>query len=761
MKEILNKIRCWDKILYYIYFFLFIFTMINREFLLFKMDLRYVLLPVGIILILIEIYNRLILKKNCEKYFDKDFKTIFIFYVWIIICNISWMWNGLEINRTKFLNEMILIINNFIGIIIFYLYKEYLNRELLNRIIVFSSCILILSFILIGVGYDITRIANPNEIYVYVSSKEAPDHINAFGLGYRIGGFAQDPNYASILLVIAIIATLQLKIKKVYKTIITIILLLALGFAASKTILIASILGIIYTIIIKFSKPKLIKKINIILLTTIICFILVVLNLKNLKVFFPSTMTTRFAMWEMATELFKKSVIIGNGITSFRSFFSVDNWYIQAHSTYMQIMCETGLVGIGIFLKIMYNNLNNKKISNVFLTIVYLIFAINFETIALQFFIYIIYIMNIDTNTHKPNGKKALFIVNSLSNGGAEKVCINMANELANQNYKVDFFVLNQGHTYDDIDSRFNIYNFKINYTNKLMKILNIFIIKSKMDELIMENEKEEYYSLITSHLPMSNLLTRLSIIRNRAIYVFHTTMKFYDKNNSKLFRYILKYIFNNKKIVTVSKGVEKQCIEDYGMKYCNIKTIYNPINIEEINEKKDKYIDVKKPYILHIGRFSKEKRQDRMVDIFYKGKLYNDFQLIFCGTGETENTIKNKVKDLGIENEVVFLGWQDNIYKWLFNCNLVVCTSDIEAFPMTLIEAFACKAKVVSSDCEFGPSEILLGEYANYLVESNNIDEYILKIKEALETYPTVDNKILGKCKANNVVKEYIEFYE
>lgn len=716
--------------------------------------------PIGIILILSEGFNKYSFKNTKKIYFDKQFKLILFFYVWIIISNISWIWNGLEINRTKFLNEMILIINNFMGIIIFYLYKEYLNRELLNRIIVFSSFILILSFILIGVGFDITQIANPNEIYVYVSSKEAPDHINAFGLGYRIGGFAQDPNYASILLVIAIMASLQLKIKKAYKIIITIILLLALGFAASKTILIASVLGIIYIIIIKFSKPKLIKKINIILLVAIICFILIILNLKNLKVLFPSTMTTRFAMWEMATELFKKSVIIGNGITSFRSFFSVDNWYIQAHSTYMQIMCETGLVGIVIFLKIMYNNLNNKKISNVFVTIVYLIFAINFETIALQFFIYIIYIMNIDTNNHKPNGKKALFIVNSLSNGGAEKVCINMANELVKQNYKVDFILLNQEQTYD-IDSRFNIYNFKINYTNKLVKILNIFIIKSKIDELIMENEKEEYYSLITSHLPMSNLLTRLSIIRNRAIYVFHTTMKFYDKNNSKLFRYILKYIFNNKKIVTVSKGVEKQCIEDYGMKHCNIKTIYNPINIEEINEEKDKYIDVKKPYILHIGRFSKEKRQDRMVDIFYKGKLYKDFQLIFCGTGETENTIKNKVKDLGIENEVVFLGWQDNIYKWLLNCALLVCTSDIEAFPMTLIEAFACKAKVVSSNCEFGPSEILLGEYANYLVEPNNINEYILKIKEALETYPTVDNEILEKCNANNVVKEYIEFYE
>ena len=37
---------------------------------------------------------------------------------------------------------------------------------------------------------------------------------------------------------------------------------------------------------------------------------------------------------------------------------------------------------------------------------------------------------------------KALFIINSLSNGGAERVCINMANELIKENFNVDFIIL-------------------------------------------------------------------------------------------------------------------------------------------------------------------------------------------------------------------------------------------------------------------------------------------------------------------------------
>ena len=359
--------------------------------------------------------------------------------------------------------------------------------------------------------------------------------------------------------------------------------------------------------------------------------------------------------------------------------------------------------------------------------------------------------------------KKALFLVNSLSNGGAERVCINMANELIKKQFDVDFIILGKNdknkYTYD-INEKIKIYDLKINTTNRLKKLLKIVSASRKINKIVKENEKDCKYELITSHLPMANVLTRFSKIKNRAIYVFHTKVSSYNKiGNEKLFKMVIKFIYGNKKVVAVSEEVRREAIDNYNIKENNIKTIYNPINIEEINLKKEEEISIDNKYFVQIGRFNEAKRQDRMIDVFYKGEFYKKYKLVFCGTGELEEQAKNKIKALGLEESVIFMGWQSNVYKWMKNAELLISTSDYEAFPMNLIEALICGTKIVSSNCKFGPNEILLGEYAKYLVKPDNIDDYIDKINMALESYPTSENPIIKKCIASNIIKEYLDF--
>ena len=222
---------------------------------------------------------------------------------------------------------------------------------------------------------------------------------------------------------------------------------------------------------------------------------------------------------------------------------------------------------------------------------------------------------------------RALFLVNSLSDGGAERVCINMANELIRQNYDVDFILLGKNDknsaTYD-INDKIKIYNLNINSANKIIKIIKIISSIRKTNKIIKDNEKDGKYELITSHLPMANVLTRFSKIKNRAIYVFHTKVSSYNKiGNEKLFKMLIKFIYGNKKVVAVSEGVRREAIDNYNIKEEDIKTIYNPINIEEINSKKDEEISISDKYFVQIGRFNEAKRQDRMIDVFYKGEFY------------------------------------------------------------------------------------------------------------------------------------------
>ncbi len=752
------------KILYNIYAFLFIFTMINREFLLFGLDLRFILVPLGLILLVFSIF----VKQEKPDYYDKYGKLLIIFYIYVFFTNISWLWNGIDINKTKFINEIILLINVFISILVFYRYKSYVKQNQLNIFIVISALLLIISMILVSCGFKLKDISgSPDVAYMYVQSEGAPGHKNIFGGGFRPAGYASDPNYATLLLVIACIATIKLNTKKIYKIPLLITFLIGIGLACSKTILAACILGILVTLAYKLIKPnkKIVKVFNITFVASIIIVNMFIGRIPNIKEYLPSTLTTRFFMWNSSEELFKKSPIIGNGITSFRSYFKMEkNWYVHCHSTYWQILSELGIIGILLYASILYKLLNNndKNKLNYFMIFVYIIYAMTYETIAMQFIAYLLYIMHIN-NEEKKNGRKALFMINSLSNGGAERVCANLANELIKENYKVDFIILGENNLNNvsyKINDKINIYSLHINETNKIKKIFKIMLAISKVDKIISENEQKERYDLITSHLPMSNLITRLSLVRNRALYVFHLPVKGYDKFKIKyIYRLILKYMFQNRKVVAVSEGVRKEAIDDYGFKEENIKTIYNPINVDEIKKMIKEPIDIQEKYFLNVGRFESQKRQELMLDIFYQGEFYKKFKLVFCGQGPLEESVMIKAKKLKIEDKVLFMKWQPNIYKWMHNAEILVNTSEYESFSMTVLEALVCKSKVVSFDCDFGPREIMIGKYKEYLVEKDNIEEYIKKINKALKKYPTDENEFILKCLPDKIVKQYLDF--
>lgn len=400
------------KSMYWLYTFIFIFVMINREFLFLGIDLRYILLILGIFLIFYRLGNRNKgqFKIENEKK-NNDFIGVFILYVWCFISNIAWLWNGLNINNEKFMGQIILLINNFIGIIVFYLYRKYFKEEYINKIIIFSCCILMLSFILISAGFELHEISGSDVRALVKASEIAEDHKNLYGGSYRLAGYAEDPNYASFFWMIGIVATLQSKISRKYKLMFSVCFIISFGFSCSKTILISFFVGFLYITIQKLLLKYGYKKIiNFFIVISIIgvCFILPKTNLLTSM----STMRTRFMMWNMANTIFEESPIMGNGIDSFKSYINLQyngGWYVQPHSTYWQLLSETGIIGLLIFAILMYSRLNNakNKYSN-FLIFIYFMFAINFETIQLQFFVYIMYLISLNEDWRKNEKEKGV-----------------------------------------------------------------------------------------------------------------------------------------------------------------------------------------------------------------------------------------------------------------------------------------------------------------------------------------------------------------
>lgn len=729
---------------------------------LFGIDLRYIIVALEAILLIYDIFFR---KNRRQAILEKDtiFPLIILLFIWCFISNISWLWNNLEIDIIKWLNQNILLANNAIALIIFYKYKNSINKNQIYTSMIIACLILIASFILTGIGIPLSDISG-SDVKAMVAQK------NLLGIDVRLAGYAEDANYASALLVLGIITVLQFpKIKTILKIILTLIFCIALGFASSKTILVSIIIGIIYIPTRSLFKKDSSKKIlNIIFVTTII-FSAIILPKTGLFSS-TSTMENRYLFWGVTEEMFKNSPIVGNGISSARSAINTrfGNWYVQPHSNYWQLLAETGIIGLIIFFILAIRSLSNKNNSkaDLFAIIMLLIFGITFEIIQLQMFIFVFYLLAIKSPKHNDEAtkveknKKILFIVNGLGNGGAERVCINMAEEFLGQGYGVDIIAMSkpQQNNYD-INDKINCIYLEYNLDNPLEKIKCIFFGHKKINEIV---DNINTYELITSHLPVANIVTRISNAGKRSIYVFHNTVKSTQKGPTAIYKFILKAFFYNRKIVTVSKGIEEEATKKYGLQKKFIKTIYNPLSPIVLNIKNCSNPHKIRPYILVVGRLSDQKRQDRAIKIFYEGYFYKKYDLVLCGDGPNKQKLLNMAKDLKISKEVKIIGWQKNIYDWIKNTNLLLCTSDYEGFPMSLIEASSLKIKIVSSDCNFGPSEILTGEYSKFLIDDkDNIEEYIKKINLAIENYPKSINPIIEKCMPKHVTKKYLDFYE
>lgn len=391
-----------------IYTFLFILMLFNREFIPFKVDFRYIQIIIGIYL-LISKFIFIVINKDYSLLKNKKLIWITIFYLYIFIVNIRWVNNGLTLNLQEFVKMIILDFNNLMAILIFYLYSYKIDKKYIVDCIVISGVILIISMFLVWIGYTLPQIMGGD----YLGYYPGPENLNLFGQEFRIAGYAQDPNYASIFMTILFFTAMYFIENKKLKFLIVGIALMGYALSLSRTITIGIIFSCIYILFLKFIKSKNDSIGN----KTLVIFVILIVLLPYISVklfgvvgniFSMDTMNTRLYMWENAAKLFENNILFGNGITSFRSYFSTQymGWYVHPHSTIFQLLCETGVIGAILFIIIMIYSLIESNNYMKFNIIIFLIFCLTSELTHLSLFAFIIGLLPILNNNYEEKKKE-------------------------------------------------------------------------------------------------------------------------------------------------------------------------------------------------------------------------------------------------------------------------------------------------------------------------------------------------------------------
>ena len=101
-----------------------------------------------------------------------------------------------------------------------------------------------------------------------------------------------------------------------------------------------------------------------------------------------------------------------------------------------------------------------------------------------------------------------------------------------------------------------------------------------------------------------------------------------------------------------------------------------------------------------HVGRFNVQKNHTRLLDIFAEViKTVPEARLALIGTGELEDSVKEKAKALGIQDKVLFLGQMGDVSEWYMAMDCFVLPSLFEGLPVVGIEAQATGLPCVFSD--------------------------------------------------------------
>lgn len=311
---------------------------------------------------------------------------------------------------------------------------------------------------------------------------------------------------------------------------------------------------------------------------------------------------------------------------------------------------------------------------------------------------------------------RIIFVLRSLTlSGGIERVFVDKANWLANHGHSVLFltfeqgthplsFQLDDGVGYEDLDCRyFRVYRYGI-----LKRIIQMYLIKRqfrkrlqqkieyfKPTAVVVPHNLTEYYGCLISLCSSAPI-----VVENHSAYT-----EFMNPGNSlkqKIHQHNYKVLVKRCRLVLslTDKDADFWRSFNHSVQVAPNPITFYPDQIEE-TERKNR--------IICVGRLSRVKRWDRLVDAFSLiSDKYPRWHVAIFGEGEEKDSLNEQICHLGLKGRITICSPTKEIYQEYFQSQFLVLSSDSEGFSLVLAEAMACGLPVVSTDCPFGPSEII-----------------------------------------------------
>lgn len=359
--------------------------------------------------------------------------------------------------------------------------------------------------------------------------------------------------------------------------------------------------------------------------------------------------------------------------------------------------------------------------------------------------------------------RKIAFLISTLSGGGAQRFVSNLATYYANQGHDVHIVLQKKEVSYQ-LPENITIHSLTSNNRKPRFKKLFKFVLGKRFRKLIKQQSAGKPFDLIISTMFGANLIASYSGIPN---IVYRISNNLDHRLRKGTIRYPLKrmwmrYLLKDQAIVVLNKEMKQHIIDTLNIAPNNISIIPQAFDFHYLREmaKQTDSNSPGQPYILHIGRFQSQKRHDVLLKAYKAADIPH--KLVLLGQGRTRSTQKlnTLINELGLKDQVIQPGFQDNPYPWIKNASLVVISSDYEGLSNVLIEALVLGTPVVSTAHISGPKDVMTGELSNFLSPIGNPQALGENIKMALQHYPDIPRESYEQFNVENIARQYLDIF-
>lgn len=344
---------------------------------------------------------------------------------------------------------------------------------------------------------------------------------------------------------------------------------------------------------------------------------------------------------------------------------------------------------------------------------------------------------------------KILFLIHDLGQGGAEKVLVNLVNNLDRSKFDITVMSLFGGGVNEQFLKKEVRYLtvFRKDFPGN-SKVMKLFSPKRLHQWFI-----KEHYDIEISYLegPSARIISGCRDPKTQLVTWIHCTET--PETFSKAFRSreeALQCYRSFNRVVCVSEGVRKAFLQVSGIadRTCVLYNVFDTETIRRLSdEATEELTDQDGARLVAIGSLSEGKGYQRLLKIMKRlSEEGTRYTLFILGKGPLLNQLEQYVEAAGIKEQVRFLGYQTNPYRILAKSDLFICPSFAEGFSTAIAEALIVGTPICTTDVS-GVKE-LLGEDNQYGIVVENNEEALYQGIRLLLNDPKLLDHYRGQAK-------------